>query len=91
MKSPYSPKPLLEISNKFQYNSMRCTLCPVHELTRETKEIDCGKCDSYTRCCKKNLKINLFLANNSMATDHFNLKKTETCFRACLKSIFLCC
>ena len=70
---------------------MRCTLCPVHELTRETKEIDCGKCDSYTRCCKKNLKINLFLANNSMATDHFNLKKTETCFRACLKSIFLCC
>ena len=50
MKSPYSPKPLLEISNKFQYNSMRCTLCPVHELTRETEEIDCGKCDSYTRC-----------------------------------------
>ena len=30
---------------------MRCTLCPVHELTRET-EIDCGKCDSYTRCCR---------------------------------------
>ena len=29
---------------------MRCTLCPVHELTRETEEIDCGKCDSYTRC-----------------------------------------
>ena len=52
MKSPYSPKPLLQISNKFQYNSMRCTLCPVHELTRETEEIDCGKCDSYTRCCR---------------------------------------
>ena len=52
MKFPYSPKPLLEISNKFQYNSIRCTLCPVHELTRETKEIDCGKCDSYTRCCR---------------------------------------
>ena len=31
---------------------MRCTLCPVHELTRETEEIDCGKCDSYTRCCR---------------------------------------
>ena len=30
---------------------MRCTLCPVHELTRET-EIDFGKCDSYTRCCR---------------------------------------
>ena len=27
---------------------MRCILCPVHELTRETEEIDCGKCDSYT-------------------------------------------
>ena len=36
-------------------------------------------------------KFNLFLAHNSMATDHFNLKKTETCFRACLKSIFSCC
>ena len=23
-----------------------------------------------------------------MATDHYNLKKTETCLRACLKSIF---
>ena len=31
---------------------MRCTLCLVHELTRETEEIDCGKCDSYTRCCR---------------------------------------
>ena len=31
---------------------MRCTLCPVRELTRETEEIDCGKCDSYTRCCR---------------------------------------
>ena len=31
---------------------MRCTLCPVRELTRETEEIDCVKCDSYTRCCR---------------------------------------
>ena len=31
---------------------MRCTLYLVHELTRETEEIDCDKCDSYTRCCR---------------------------------------
>lgn len=33
------------------------------------------------------LKFNLFLVNNSMVTEHLNLKKkTETCFSACLKS-----
>ena len=26
-----------------------------------------------------------------MVTDHFNFKKTETCFNACLKSSFLYC
>lgn len=35
------------------------------------------------------LKFNLFLVNNSMVTEHLNLKKkTETCFSACLKSQF---
>ena len=34
-------------------------------------------------------KIQLFLSNNSMETDHFNFKKTETCFSARLKVIFI--
>ena len=34
------------------------------------------------------LKSNLFLPNNTMVTDHFNLIKKRTCFSACLKSHF---
>ena len=35
------------------------------------------------------LKSNLYLANNSMVTGHFNLKKTQTCFSACLRVLFI--
>ena len=43
---------------------------------------------THTLDVAKIIKNLIYFLQTIAATDHFNLKKTETCFRACLKSIF---